>query len=405
MTDGQWPTQTRPAERRPPREVVVVGGGVAAHRCALELRRLGHDGTVTMISEEKHPPYDRTLLSKDMLVNDEAQLVPLSRQSQYADHGIELLLGTAAVALDTDAKCVELSDGTTRAFDKLVLCVGGRPILPSSLDAPGVAMVRDAAHLDRLRPTLARGGQLVVIGGGFIGGEVASAAVVRGLDVTLVEQAAAPLEPVLGAEVGARVADLHRNRGVKVLTGVGARAVATTESGYRIDLDDGAELSADAVVVGVGMTPATEWLADSGLVLDQGIVTDASCRTSMDSVFAAGDCARWWHPAYHTLCRVEHWDTANRHGAAAARGVLGSGEPFAPLPFFWSDQHDVKFQWAGHAPDWDDVRIDGDAPERFVARYFRRGDLIGVLAAGEPRLFAKVRAELAAPSHQPNHGR
>jgi 3-phenylpropionate/trans-cinnamate dioxygenase ferredoxin reductase subunit len=348
-----------------------------------------------MISGEAVPPYDRTLLSKDMLC-DAGEPVPLARGSQYTDHGIELLLETTAVALVADAGCIDLSVGTTRPVDRMVLCVGGRPVLPPELNAPGVAVVREAAHITRLRAMLDRGGSLVVIGGGFIGGEVASAAIERGLDVTIVEQAPAPLEPVLGAEVGARVADLHRRRGVKVLTGVTAKAVTATESGYRIGLDDDAALCADAVVVGVGMAPATDWLTDSGLVLDRGIVTDAQCRTSVDTVFAAGDCARWWHPTYERLCRVEHWDTANRHGAAAAKAVLGSATPFTPLPFFWSDQHGVKFQWAGHAPEWDALEVEGDDPERFSARYYRRGRLVAVLTAGQPRAFAKARAELAA---------
>lgn len=386
------------------RDVVVVGGGVAAHRCALELRRLGHDGTVTVISGERHPPYDRTFLSKDMLVED-VDLVPLAPRSEYTDQGIELLLDVTAVALDADARRVQLSDDTARRYDSLVLCVGGRPVLPPALDAPGVAVMREATHLDRLRAILARGGQLVVIGGGFIGGEVASAAVTRGLDVTLVEQAGAPLEAMLGAEVGTRVAALHRERGVKVVTGVGARAVSASQSGYRVDLDDGTTLSADAVVVGVGMAPATDWLTGSGLELDHGIVTDASCRTSVDSVFAAGDCARWWHPAYESLCRVEHWDTAGRHGTAVAKTVLGSAEPFMPLPFVWSDQHGVKLQWAGRAAGWDDVRVEGDDPARFVARYYRSGQLIGVFVSGQPREFAKARKELAASMCPPDQGR
>lgn len=373
--------------------VVVVGGGVAAQRCAFELRRRGHRGPVTLLCAEDRPPYDRTLLSKDNLTGS-ADPVPLAPAQRYAEHGIEVRLSTAASWLDTRARTVGLSDGGTATFDALVLCVGGQPVLPSGLDAPGVVVVREAAGTDRLRAVLDRGGQLVVIGGGFVGGEVASAAVRRGLDVTIVEQAGAPLEPVLGAEIGERVAGLHRMHGVKVLTGTGARAVTAGESGYRVDLVDGSVLSADAVVVGVGMAPATGWLADSGLHLDRGIVTDARCRASA-GVFAAGDCARWWHPTYQRYCQVEHWDTANRHGAAAAAAALGADEPFAPMPFFWSDQHGVKFQWAGHAPDWDDVRISEETADGgLVARYHLDGELVGVLAAGSPRAFAKARREL-----------
>ena len=160
-------------------------------------------------------------------------------------------------------------------------------------------------------------------------------------------------------------------------------------------------LRSDAVVVGVGMTPAVEWLEGCGIELDDGIVTDASCRTEIPNVLAAGDCARWWNPRYETLMRVEHWDTAARHGAAAAAAALGDDEPFAPVPFFWSDQHDVKFQSVGYAPDWDELEIeDGPEPGSFIARY-RAGDrLVAAFGAGQAKAIARARKEIQASGRQ-----
>lgn len=398
MTTGLlWPQQVRSVAEDEPRDIVIVGGGVSAHRCAFDLRRNGYRGNLTLISKEMYAPYDRTLLSKDMLYDAEsAELVLLSEPDRYREAGIDLRLGLTADWLDADQRCIGLNDGSTRSFDRLVLSVGGSPILPSALDASGVLMVREAAGLSGLRQAMVPGTHMVVIGGGFIGGEVAAAATQLDVEVTLVEAAAQPLATVLGEKVGARVAALHRDRGVKVLTGAAANTVTATGKGFEVRFPDGARLAADSVVVGVGMRPNTDWLLESGIDIDRGIITDANCRTSADPVFAAGDCARWWHPRYSELCRVEHWDTANRHGAAVAKAVLGEEQSFAPLPFFWSDQCGVKFQFAGRAQSWDEVRVEGDSPSQFAARYYTSGNLTGVLVAGQPRVFADLRRELAA---------
>lgn len=394
--DPTWPRDIRPVAEDEPRDVVILGGGVSAHRCAFDLRRAGYDGGLTLVSAEGLPPYDRTLLSKDMLHGSGAcDVVPLDESEAYHGAGIDLRLGVRGENLDLERRRVGLDDGTARSYDRLVLCVGGSPVLPRALDAPGVHVIREAAGVERLRDELIADSHLVIIGGGFIGGEVATAASRRGVEVTVVESAAQPLATALGNEVGERVAALHRDHGVKVLTRTQVESVSATGNGYDINLAD-ASISADSVVVGVGMTPNTDWLLGSGLHIDRGIVTDAGCRTSDDGVFAAGDCARWWHPGYADLCRVEHWDTANRHGAAVAQALLGTGQPFAPLPFFWSDQFGVKFQFAGRAGVWDDVRVEGESPGRFVARYFTAGVLTGVLAAGQPRVFAALRRELMA---------
>ena len=301
--------------------IVIVGGGVAAQRCAMALRREGFAGAVAMISAEDQAPYDRTLLSKDLLTSEElGDHVPLAASDDYVEAGIDLRLGVRAAGLEAARRRLALSDGDELSYDRLVVATGGRPVLPPALDAPGVLTLRGAADLPALRDALARARHVVVIGAGFIGGEVASAAVARHAPVTLVEAAGGPLAPVLGDEVAGRVAELHRAAGVELACDAPVRGVEQDRGALRVALANGRVLSADAVLVGVGMTPDVEWLAGSGIELDDGIVTGPACETSAPDVFAAGDCARWLHRGYGEHVRVEHWDTAARHGEAAAAG-------------------------------------------------------------------------------------
>jgi NADPH-dependent 2,4-dienoyl-CoA reductase/sulfur reductase-like enzyme len=377
--------------------VVVVGGGVAAQRCAFTLRERGFDGRLVLVAREPELPYDRTLLSKDLLTAELPDARPLKPRAAYDELNVELR-EAAATRLDVAEHRVLLSTGEALPYDTLVICTGGTPRLPAALDCPGVLLLRELSDALALRESLDRCQRLAIVGGGFIGGEVASSAAARGIDVTLIEALEAPLAAVLGPEVGARVAALHQEHGVRVLTGCAVDAIRRSGAGFELELADGARLSADAVVVGAGMVPATDWLRDSPLRLEDGVVTDAACRTNVPGVLAAGDCARWWHPRYGVSLRIEHWDTAGRHGAAAAGSVLGDDSPFAPLPFFWSDQHGVKLQWVGYAPAWDEVQIDDvDPPRSFSARYLRDGRLLGVLATGQPRVVAAARKELQEP--------
>ncbi len=379
-----------------PARIVIVGGGVAGQRCAFELRELGFEGSVTMVCAEASRPYDRTLLSKELLAAEvpsvETQLEP---DEAYAEAAIELRLDTLAIGLDAGARRLQLDGGDELSYDRLVISTGGSARLPRVLAAPGLLLLRELEDVAAVRDALEGCERLVVIGGGFIGGEVASSAAARGIDVTMIEALPAPLAGALGPEVGVRIAALHESMGVEVLAGIAARGCARGSDGYEVALEDGRVLRGDAVVVGAGMAPATDWLAGSGVELDDGIVTDAACQTSAPNVFAAGDCARWWNPRYEAHMRVEHWDTAGRHGDAAAAAVLGEAAVFAPIPFFWSDQHDVKLQYVGYAPTWDDIEIeDLDPPRSFVARYLRDGELKAVFAAGQPRATGAARREL-----------
>ena len=221
----------------PLQQIVIVGGGVAAQRCAFALRKRGFEGELTMVSAEEEPPYDRTLLSKDMLRGAPGEPCrALQPAEAYADRDIDLRLGVAAAGLDVEAQRVALSDGAELAYDQLVICSGGRPVLPAALTCPGVLLLRETADLEALHAQLADVTRLAIVGGGFIGGEVASSAVARGLEVTLIEAAPQPLAPVLGEEVGARVADLHRAHGVDVVAGAAVEGIAERDGGFELDL-------------------------------------------------------------------------------------------------------------------------------------------------------------------------
>lgn len=381
-----------------PREVVIVGGGPAASRCAFELRqKYEFDGGVTIVSAEEVAPYDRTRLSKQMLEPEppEDGLRLLEPDSSYEEQQIQLLCGQPAVDLDTQRRRLQLENGEELRYDSLVCCTGGTPVMPPALRSPGVYTLRQLADVETLREALSSCKRLVVVGGGFIGGEVASAAAAWGIGVVLVEALSQPLASVVGTDVGERVANLHRAGGVEVRAGSPVEGIERLDGHLRVDISGSDPIDCDAVVVGAGMAPAVDWLQDTPLRLDNGLVTDSQCRTEIEGIFAAGDCARWWNPRYQTLIRVEHWDTAGRHGKAAAAAVMEDGAPFDPLPFFWSDQHGVKLQWLGHAPRWDSVEIEEtDSPSKFVARYIHDDQLAAVLAVGQPRAIAKARREL-----------
>jgi NADPH-dependent 2,4-dienoyl-CoA reductase/sulfur reductase-like enzyme len=374
--------------------IVILGTGAAGHSCAFALRTLGYTGAIDLIGAESVRPYDRTLLSKDMLSRDGGEF-PLSSAEAYADAEVNLRLGAEGVRLSPAERQLLLADGTVVRYDRLIICTGGKAVLPRSMDVPGVLTLRELRDVGAVRAALGASRRLVVVGGGFIGGEVASAAVAH-CAVTIVEAASAPLATVLGTEVGARIGEMHRAAGVQVVTGK-VCGITRDSGGHVVALQDGRTLKADAVVVGVGMRPATGWLDGSPVELGDGIITDARCRTALPGVLAAGDCARWPNPRYGgRTMRIEHWDTARRHGAAAAANALDEAVPFDPLPFFWSDQHGVKLQWVGHAPEWDAVEIDDESPACFSARYSRRGRLAGVLTVGRPRASAAARKELMA---------
>jgi 3-phenylpropionate/trans-cinnamate dioxygenase ferredoxin reductase component len=377
--------------------VVIVGGGPAGWSCAFALRERGHAGPITCVCAEPRHPYDRTMVSKDCLRwRPEEHELSLSPRDAYDDAALTMRLGVRATAIDPSSHRVRLDDGEELPYDALVLATGGRPLVPPSLAGPGIHVLRELADAERLAEDLAGAERLAIVGGGFIAGEVATAAVARGLEVVMLEALDAPLARVVGPEVGERVAELHRRAGVDVRVRALARTITPSRDGFVVELLDGAAVSAGVVVVATGMEPAVGWLQGTpGISLDGGVVTDEFCATGAPDVYAAGDCARWLNRRTGALSRVEHWDTAVRHGQAVAASITGAAEPFVPVPFVWSMQYGARLQWVGEAEGWDQVVVENaGAPEGLVARYLRDGELCAGFAIDAPRAIAAMRREL-----------
>jgi len=369
--------------------MVVVGGGLAGAQAALTLRAHGYDGRVVLIGDEPVAPYERPPLSKEYLRGEiEPAAFAVHPADAYAREGVELRTGTPVEALDARERAVRLADGEVIRGDAVLLATGCRPRrLPvPGADLPGVVHLRTLADADRLRALLDAGGPLVVAGGGWIGCEVAASARRRGVDVTLVERLGTPLEGVLGPEVGAFWARVHREEGVRLITGTGVEAFEGHDGVERVRLAGGRTLPCAAVVVAVGVTPRTELAAAAGLAVDDGIAVDACLRTSAPGVFAAGDVARAWHPGYGRALRVEHWATARHQGAWAAGAMLGRREPYDRLPYFFSDQYDVAMEYTGaHAPD-DRLTVRGAPGDRAFTALWQDagGRLTAAMGVGAP---------------------
>jgi len=380
--------------------IVIVGGGLAAARTAEQLRKSGYSAAVTVVSDERHLPYDRPPLSKDVLHDDGKNLedVLLKPAEYYADNDIVLKLGSPAQSLDTAARTVTLADGTVLDYDELVIATGLEPKrIPSFPDLAGIRVLRSYDEALALREQAASARCAVVIGAGFIGCEVAASLRKLGVDVVLVEPQPAPLATVLGQQIGELVARLHRSEGVDVRTGVGVAEVrGRSDSVTGVVLSDGTELDADLVVVGIGSRPATDWLVGSGVALDNGVVCDKVGRTSEPHVWALGDVASWPDADGHQV-RVEHWSNVADQARVLVAAMLGQEAPaLVVVPYFWSDQYDVKIQCLGEPGAGDVVHVVADDGRKFLAYYERDGKLTGVVGGGMPGKVMKARAKIAA---------
>ena len=380
---------------------VVVGASLAGLRAAEGLRHAGYEGDIAVIGEENHSPYDRPPLSKQVLTGKAAaDSVGLELGEDLA---IEWLLQTRATGLDLERRVVAIagapstpggrSPADSLPYDLLVIATGARPrILKSFEPATGALYLRTIEDALAVRDALTRAQQAVVIGAGFIGLEVASSASSLGLDVTVLEALPVPLSRAIGDDMGEAVAAFHRRHGVKVRTGVAVEGLVGSPAVEGVKLAGGEVIPAQVVVVGVGVSPVTDWLQGSGLDLDNGVVCDDRLRVTsggrtVPGVTAAGDVARWEHPSYGSV-RVEHWTNAVEQGEAAARSLLlGDAAPaFGPVPYFWSDQHGAKIQFVGYARPNDEVMlIDGSVEQdRFVVAYGRDGKLTAALGMRRP---------------------
>jgi NADPH-dependent 2,4-dienoyl-CoA reductase/sulfur reductase-like enzyme len=374
-----------------------VGTSLAGLRSIETLRREGYDGRIVAIGGETHLPYDRPPLSKEFLAGTtDAEGIALRKQG-VDDLDAEWKLGVPATALDVAGRAVVLGDGERVEFDGVVIATGSTPRrLPNQPGLTGVCVLRTLDDAAGLRALLGASPKVVVIGAGFIGAEVAATCRGRGLDVTVLEALPQPMVRGLGPELGAVIADLHRDHGVDLRTGVQVEAIEGDTRVERVRLGDGSTVDADVVVVGVGVVPETGWLEGSGLTLDNGIVCDETCLAA-PGVVAAGDIARWPNPLFDgQLMRLEHWTNATEQGVHAARRLLagdGGGEPFAPVPFVWSDQYDRKIQTVGVVSADADVHVaHGSYAERqFVSIFGRNGRVVGALGFNRPRQVMQYR--------------
>ncbi|GGY13163.1 pyridine nucleotide-disulfide oxidoreductase [Streptomyces anandii JCM 4720] len=379
----------------------MVGASLAGLSAARSLRKQGYDGELVVIGDETHRPYDRPPLSKEFLTGtlDEADL---ALETDGEDLAARWLLGTRATGLDRNRRAVRLADGREVRADGLVIATGAAArTLPGCEGLAGVHVLRTLDDARALREDLARGGRLVVIGGGFIGAEVASTAYGLGLDVTVIEAAPTPLAGPLGAEMGTIVSGLHTDHGVRLLCGVGVKGLSGESRVEAVLLEDGRSIPAGTVVVGVGARPCVDWLEGSGVELGNGVKCGADGRTSLAGVVAVGDCANWYDPRAGAHRRVEHWTGAQERPGVAIAALLAHGavEPGVPRPpYFWSDQYGVKIQFAGHAAGADSVTIEeGAADDRDVLAVYRRaGRPVAVLGMNQPRQFTRWRKQLAA---------
>lgn len=379
-------------------DVLVVGASAAGLATAEALRRRGFTGGLTLLGDEAHPPYDRPPLSKQVLSGAwEPDRARLRGPDVFDELGATHLPGDPAVALDLPTLVVRTASGTVLRADAVVVATGVRPrTLPDQAGLGGVHVLRTLDDAVALRADLLAAERLVVVGDGVLGAEVAATARGLGLDVTLAGPQAAPLAAQLGPLASGLLADLHAGHGVRLR--LGAAVLGLTGRDGRVTgvrLDTGDVLPADVVVVALGAVPNTDWLLDSGLRLDNGVVCDAGCRAA-DGVYAVGDVARWHHEHLGASLRLENRTNAAEQAAVVADNILGADRAYTPVPYFWTDQFDARIQVFGLLPGDAEVSVvDGDVTERrFVALYERAGEPVGVLGWNMPKQARRIRQSL-----------
>ncbi|MCU1399026.1 MAG: ferredoxin reductase [Acidimicrobiales bacterium] len=387
-------------------KVVVVGSSLAGVRACGGLRANGFEGRITLVGNEPHQPYDRPPLSKKVLAGEwEPERISLFRDGEIESLGLDLRLGQPAVALSLADRAVELASGETVDYEGLILATGAATRrLPQQLEDDSVFELRTLDDSLALRARLAPGSQRVtIIGAGFIGLEVAATARTLGNEVVVVEGLPAPLIRGLGAEMGRAVTTLHDDNGVAIRCGVSVGGISRDGAALTVHITDGhgaaESIVSDIVVVGIGVSPVTGWLVDSGLEVRDGIVCDATLNAGVVGVYAAGDIARWPNGQFDgEEMRVEHWTNASEQGMHAAKNLLAvaSGsepEPYSAVPFFWSEQYGARIQFIGRAAGDDDVRIvKGSVADRaFVALYGKHGRLRGALGLSMPKPLMQCR--------------
>jgi len=358
--------------RDAPRKIVIAGGGAAGFAAAEMLRRLDYQGEVIMLSDDLAPPVDRPNLSKDYLAGSAPEeWVPLRPDSYFSENGIDLRLGVRIGAINPQAREAVLADGGTISYDRLLLATGAEPVQLTLPGAPpaDVFTLRSLADSRKIIARAQTASRVLVVGASFIGLEVAASLRARGLEVHVVAPEMRPMEKVLGPQLGDVIRALHEEKGVQFHLN---NTVSAFEAGHAT-LKDGTRLEADFAVAGVGVRPRIQLAEAAGLALDRGIAVNNYLQTSAPDIYAAGDIARWPDRHSGSSIRVEHWVVATRQGQTAAHNMLGLGEEFTAVPFFWSQHYDVSINYVGHAESWDEIVVEGDLLARDGLVRFQRG--------------------------------
>lgn len=384
------------------RRAVIVGASVGGTRTAQSLRAEGFEGSIVLLDSEHHFPYDKPPLSKGFLSGSLGRdRIGLISEVDLDRLSIELRTGTTATSLDVARRSVELHDGSRIDYDYLVVATGVRA-RPSPWEAKeGVHLVRTLDDSEGLREDLTGAGSVAIVGAGFIGAEIAATARAFGLEVSIIDPLRVPMGRVLGDAVGERFISLHHQNGVSTYFGVGVESITGGRGNLKVELSDGTVISSDVAVVGIGAVPNDEWLASSGLLVDNGLVCDEYCRAvGRSEVFGVGDVARWYHTKHGRLVRVEHWTNAVEQGSVVAHNIVSpeNCSSYAPVEYVWSDQYSWKIQMAGitsgaaHHVVIDDPSREG----RFAALYSdQSGAYCGVVTVSWPRALIECRKLLA----------
>ncbi len=377
--------------------IVIVGAGLAGLRAAEELRQAGYDGQLVLVGGEPHLPYDRPPLSKEVMRGERSETTLRPREF-FDEKNIELRLGAGAVSVDARLRILSLADGTELGYDELVVATGLVPRrIPGLPDLGGVHVLRSIDESLALRADLAEGKRALIVGAGFIGCELAASMRAGGLDVVLVEPQPTPLASVLGEKIGGLVARLHIGEGVDLRAGVGLTSLLGVGRVAGAVLGDGSEVKVDVVAIGVGSVPVTEWLEGSGVEVDNGVVCDGVGRTTAEHIWAIGDVAAWQLEVGGRK-RVEHWSNAGEQAKILAGALTRTGDEnrMAQVPYFWSDQYDIKIQALGTVAATDEVHVIKDDGRKFLAYYERDGMLVGVVGGGMAGGVMKMRGKIAA---------
>jgi 3-phenylpropionate/trans-cinnamate dioxygenase ferredoxin reductase subunit len=381
---------------------VVIGAGHAAGQAVASLRQEGFSGDIVVVGDEPHLPYQRPPLSKQYLSGEQGlDKVYLRPQAFYADRNIDVKLGVRATRLEPGEHRITLDDGSTLKYDKLLLATGSRVRVLNieGSDLPGIHYLRTIADVDAIRAEFAPGKRIIVVGGGYIGLEVAAVATKAGLDVTVLEMEDRILKRVTTEAMSAFYHQLHTGRGVTIRTSARVTGFAGSERVEAVLIDSGERLPADLVIVGIGIVPNVELAADAGLACDNGILVDDHCRTSDPDIYAAGDCTNHPNPLLGRRMRLESVPNAMEQARVAATNMNGGDATYASIPWFWSDQYELKLQMVGFSADADQAIVRGD-PEKneFATFYLKNGVVVAVDAVNSPRDFMASRQMVAKKS-------